>query len=461
MVFIRMHGLQNGRRPGDRRFANSVGRGKSGFGRAGKWTDEFPGLLNTAKRSEVALEVACAVGDWPCKTANSVLPGRDAAGKRLLLYSGHAVKSTARTIPVKTSTAEYPVIVGRGLFTEIPRRMRLDRAPRRVFVLTSPEIWSLWGRQLLAALPGAAAPTALFLPAGERYKRMAQVERLATEMAEAGADRSSVLIAFGGGIVGDVGGFLAAIYMRGIDYVQVPTTLLAQVDSSVGGKTGVNLTAGKNLAGSFHHPRAVFADIDVLQTLPESELRAGLFESVKAGIIRDAPLFRFMEHNAEAILRREPAALERVIGASIRMKAGVVAIDERESGLRMILNFGHTLGHAIEAATGYRRLLHGEAIAWGMLAALRIALQRGTVAEDQVERIETTIAAYGPLPPFRTTTDKLLDAAGRDKKNRAGKRRFVLPKGIGDAVVVEDVTGAEMEAAARWVLDRARSSKHD
>lgn len=166
--------------------------------------------------------------------------------------------------------------------------MRLDKVPRRVFVLTSPEIWSLWGRQFLASLPGSSSPTALFLPAGERHKRMAQLERLAAEMAEAGANRSGLLIAFGGGIVGDVGGFLAAIYMRGIDYVQVPTTLLAQVDSSVGGKTGVNLTAGKNLVGSFHHPRAVFADIDVLQTLPERELRAGLFESVKAGVIRDA-----------------------------------------------------------------------------------------------------------------------------------------------------------------------------
>lgn len=364
--------------------------------------------------------------------------------------------STARIIPVKTASADYPVIVGQGLFAEIARRLKLNKSPRRVFVLTSPEIWSLWGKQCLAALPEASAPTVLFLPAGERHKRMAQVERLATEMAQAGADRSSLLIAFGGGIVGDLGGFLAAIYMRGIDYVQVPTTLLAQVDSSVGGKTGVNLTAGKNLAGSFCHPRAVFADLDVLQTLPERELRAGLFESIKAGIIRDALLFRFMEHNAEAILRREPEALARVIGASIRMKAGVVAIDERESGLRMILNFGHTLGHAIEAATGYRKLLHGEAVAWGMLAALRIALARGTVGEDQARRIESTIAAYGPLPPFRTTTDKLLDAAGRDKKNRAGKRRFVLPNGIGDAVVVEDVTDAELESAARWVLAKSR-----
>jgi 3-dehydroquinate synthase len=374
----------------------------------------------------------------------------------LLFYSGFTLKSRLRTISVKTASGNYPVYVGRGLFSTIPRRLGTAKSNRRLFVLTSPEIWSLWGKQFLAIFTENATPTVLFLPAGERYKRLAQVERLAAELAAAGTDRSSVLIAFGGGIVGDLGGFLAAIYMRGIDYVQVPTTLLAQVDSSVGGKTGANLAVGKNLIGSFHHPRAVFADIDVLQTLPERELRAGLFESIKAGIIRDASLFRFMEQNASAILARDPAALLRVIGTSIRMKAGVVAIDERESGLRMILNFGHTVGHAIEAATGFRRLLHGEAIAWGMLAALQIALARRTVGPDQAYRIERTILAYGPLPPFRATVDKLLDTAGRDKKNRAGTRRFVLPKGIGNAEVVEDVTDEELAAAIRWVLVRAR-----
>lgn len=347
------------------------------------------------------------------------------------------------------------MFVGRGVLAQIPRRLGLEKI-RRVFVLTSPEIWSLWGQPFLAATGAGVEPTVLFLPAGERYKRMGQVERLAAEMATAGADRSSLLIALGGGIVGDLGGFLAAIYMRGIEYAQVPTTLLAQVDSSVGGKTGVNLAAGKNLVGSFHHPRAVFADIDVLQTLPERELRAGLFESIKAGIIRDAALFRFMEQNAAAILGREPAALERVIAASIRMKAGVVAIDERESGLRMILNYGHTLGHAIEAATGYTRLLHGEAIGWGMLAALQVAMARSTVTPQQARRIEQIILAYGPLPGFGTTAARLLDAAGRDKKNRAGLRRFVLPRGIGDALVVEDVTDAELERAAAWILERAR-----
>ncbi|MGB7167616.1 MAG: 3-dehydroquinate synthase [Acidobacteriaceae bacterium] len=360
-------------------------------------------------------------------------------------------------LTVKTPSATYAVYVGRNLFPELAQALRKSAACN-AFVLTSPEIWALWGKKFLAAFPESAQPTLLFLPAGERWKRLPQVEKLADELARSGADRSSVLIAFGGGIVGDLGGFLAAIYMRGIDYIQVPTTLLAQVDSSVGGKTGVNLAAGKNLIGSFHHPRAVFADLDVLQTLPDREFRAGLFESVKAGIIRDAALFRFMEQNAEKILARDPAALQRVIADSIRMKAGVVALDERESGLRMILNFGHTLGHAIEAATQYKKLLHGEAIAWGMLAALQIALARKTVGSDQAERIERAILAFGPLPSFRTTAAQLLAAAGRDKKNRAGARRFVLPQGIGDAVVVEDVKEKELTNAANWVLSRARKA---
>ena len=209
---------------------------------------------------------------------------------------------------------------------------------------------------------------------------MASVERLLRQMAAAGGDRGSLLIAFGGGIVGDVGGFLAAIFMRGIPYVQVPTTFLAQVDSSVGGKTGVNLPEGKNLVGSFHHPLAVFADIDVLGTLPDRELRAGLMESVKAGIIRDRTLVRFMEEHAHEVLGRDAKALEKVIAASIRMKAGVVNRDERESGLRMILNLGHTVGHAIEQATRYKALLHGEAVGWGMVAALYLARKRGTIS---------------------------------------------------------------------------------
>jgi 3-dehydroquinate synthase len=334
-------------------------------------------------------------------------------------------------------------------------RKIVGKATPKIFILTSPEIWSLWGEQLQTALHGGLPFTVLFLPPGEQHKRFSQVERLATELASGGADRSSLLIAFGGGIIGDLGGFLAAIYMRGIDYIQMPTTLLAQVDSSVGGKTAVNLTAGKNLIGSFHHPRAVFADVGILSTLPQRELRAGLFESIKAGIIRDPSLFRFLEHNREAVLACDAAALKRVVSSSVAMKAEVVGIDERESGLRMILNYGHTIGHAIEAATGYKKLLHGEAVAWGMLAALHISRNRALLPEKDAVRIEQIIHAYGPLPRFRARAADLLDAAGRDKKNKAGTRRFVLTAGIGKSIVVEDVTDAEMISAIEWTLREA------
>jgi len=300
------------------------------------------------------------------------------------------------------------------------------------------------------------APVVLFLPPGEKHKTMASVDRLLREMMRAGADRGSLLIAFGGGIVGDVGGFVAAIFMRGIPYVQVPTTFLAQVDSSVGGKTGVNLPEGKNLVGSFHQPRAVFADIGVLGTLPDRELRAGLMESVKAGIIRDRALVRYMEENAPLILGRDAKALEKVIAASIRMKAGVVNIDERESSLRMILNLGHTVGHAIEQATAYKVLLHGEAVAWGMIAALHLGAQRGTISRSQFERLQNLVYRYGPLPALKLRAAKVIAATSGDKKNVGGLRRFVLPLGIGDAGVVEDVSLAELEAAVGYMLAQAK-----
>jgi 3-dehydroquinate synthase len=367
-------------------------------------------------------------------------------------------ESNVRAIPVSTASAEYKVYVGSGLLATLARRIGVAKGPsaktraRRVFVLTSPQIWALWSAQFLASF--AEAPTVLFLPAGEQHKRLAQVERLAEELAQAGADRASLLIAFGGGIVGDVGGFLAAIYMRGIEYVQVPTTLLAQVDSSVGGKTGVNLAAGKNLAGCFHHPVAVFADIDLLATLPERELRAGLYESLKGGIIRDARLFRLMERASGEILAREAKVLEQVVAQSVALKAEVVGLDEREGGLRMILNLGHTVGHAIEAVTKYKALLHGEAIGWGMLAALHIARARGTVNEREAARIEQALALYGPLPGFQATRRSLAAATGSDKKNRGGVRRFVLPRGIGDAMVIEDLAETELDAAIDGMLGR-------
>ena len=351
------------------------------------------------------------------------------------------------------------MIAGSGLIETLAPRIErvVGRLPRRVFVLTSAPIWALWGHCLQQSF--REAPVVLFLEPGEKYKTLASVEKLLRQMAQAGGDRGSLLIAFGGGIVGDVGGFVAAIYMRGIPYVQVPTTFLAQVDSSVGGKTGVNLPEGKNLVGSFNHPLAVFADIGVLGTLPDQELRAGLMESVKAGIIRDRALVRFMEEHATEVLGRDPKALERVIAASIRMKAGVVNRDERENGLRMILNLGHTVGHALEQATGYKTLLHGEAVGWGMVAALHLALKRGTISGAQFKRLESLIHRYGPLPPLKLRAAKVIAATGGDKKNVGGVRRFVLPIGIGDAGVVEDVTPAELEAAVGYMLARA-GEKH-
>jgi len=360
-----------------------------------------------------------------------------------------------QTIRVETPSAKYDVMAGSGLIRSLAPRIEriVGKLPRRDFVLTSAPIWALWGESFLASF--AEAPIVLFLEPGEKYKTLASVEKLLRQMAAAGGDRGSLLIAFGGGIVGDVGGFLAAIYMRGIPYVQVPTTFLAQVDSSVGGKTGVNLPEGKNLVGSFHHPLAVFADIEALGTLPERELRAGLMESVKAGVIRDRSLVRFMEGHADQVLARDPKALEKVIAASIRMKAGVVHLDEREGGLRMILNFGHTVGHALEQATHYKTLLHGEAVGWGMVAALYLAQQRGTISQAQFERLERLVFLYGPLPELKLRAAKIVAATGGDKKNLGGVRRFVLPVGIGDAGVVEDVTEAELEAAVEYMLAQA------
>ncbi len=362
---------------------------------------------------------------------------------------------------METPSAKYDVFAGSGLLETLAPRIErsVGGLPRRVFVVTSPEIWALWCERFLQSFAGLAAapPIALFLPPGERHKTIKSVERLTREMVRAGGDRGSLLIAFGGGIVGDVGGFVAAVFMRGIPYVQVPTTFLAQVDSSIGGKVGVNLAEGKNLVGNILQPRAVFADIDVLGTLPDRELRAGLMESVKAGIIRDRSLFRFMEEHAGEILARDAKALERVIAASIRMKADVVRRDERESGLRMILNFGHTVGHALEQATRYKAMLHGEAVAWGMVAALAVARRQGTITGAQMERMEKLIYRYGPLPRLNAQAGRVMAATGSDKKNMGGVRRYVLPVGIGDAGVVEDVTPAEIEAAVKYMLARARA----
>ena len=362
------------------------------------------------------------------------------------------------TVAVSTEHASYTVHVGSGLLGSL--RRRIETLPsahgRRQFVVTSPEIWRLWSPALLSSFGGHSAPEPLFLPAGEPHKRLRHLEQLAEDLSRARADRDTLLLALGGGIVGDVTGFLAAVYMRGIPFIQLPTTLLAQVDSSVGGKTGVNLRTGKNLLGSFHHPLAVFADTDTLGTLPARELRAGLQEAVKAGVIFSPKLFRLLDRQASILLDstrpQHSRVLREVITASVRIKAEVVHADEREAGLRMILNFGHTLGHAIEAATGYKQLLHGEAIGWGMIAATRLALARGAIEPGPAERIEQLILRYGPLPRFKAPADRLVALTAGDKKSRSGVLSFILPTAIGSVTRVRDVTETELLAATKSVL---------
>jgi len=362
-------------------------------------------------------------------------------------------------ITVSTASAAYTVEIGTGLLPQVGARLDallsggLVSGKQKLFVITSPEIWKLHGTQLLSGL--LHQPALLEVPAGEQHKRLATVEQLLESLANQGADRDSVLLAFGGGVIGDMAGFLAAIYMRGIRYAGVPTTLLAQVDSSLGGKTGVNLAAGKNLVGAFHHPIAIYTDINTLTTLPEAELRAGLQESVKAGIIRDRALFDFLDSESAAVLSRDTAALTRVVADSVRMKAEVVAADERESGLRMLLNLGHTLGHAIEAATEYKQLLHGEAVAWGMIAAIQIAHARKMISAEDAATMRRVIEAYGPLKPFSTDAIELVAITAKDKKNRSGARSFVLPTSIGTAIVVRDVSEAELLTAAEKIVAEA------
>lgn len=309
----------------------------------------------------------------------------------------------------------------------------------KLFVVTTRDVWNLHGALMRQALEGRAFET-LFFPGGEERKRMASVEELAEQMIALGADRSSLVIAFGGGIVGDLGGFLAAIFMRGIPVIQAPTTLLAQVDAAVGGKTGANLVSGKNLIGSFHQPLAVIIDPDLLATLPPREYRAGLFEVLKCGIIRTPWLFERMARDASRVLAMEPDVVEEIIAESVRIKAEVVSADEKEGGLRRILNYGHTIGHALEAETQYKVLLHGEAVAFGMRAISHLSRLAGACGEADASRMNEAIAAYGKLPPLMgVTAGALVARLGSDKKTIQGKVHFVLAERIGAVVVRSDV----------------------
>ena len=344
-------------------------------------------------------------------------------------------------VKVKVEPRHYDILLDRGLLRRSGRVLaRLLGKNRRCFVVTVPQVRQLWGGVLHKSLTQAGLRVEfLEMGDGEPHKKFRTLELLAERMVVLGADRDSAVIALGGGVVGDVAGFLAAVYMRGIDFVQIPTTLLAQVDASVGGKTGVNLRAGKNLAGAFHQPLAVLIDSEVLATLPEREFRAGLYESVKCGVIGDAGLFRFIEANQAAILRREGAALDPVIAASVKLKAKVVAADEREGGVRRNLNFGHTIGHALEAETGYRQFLHGEAVAWGMIAAVHIAQTTGMMKEAEAERATRVVLSLGKLPRVTASAKRVVARLRSDKKVRGGKVHFILPKTIGTVEVVAGI----------------------
>jgi 3-dehydroquinate synthase len=266
-------------------------------------------------------------------------------------------------------------------------------------------------------------------------------------------------------VVGDIGGFAASVYLRGIDYVQIPTTLLAQVDSAIGGKTGVNLAVGKNLVGTFYQPRMVLSDPKVLKTLPPRQLRAGLFEAIKCAVIGDPALFEFLLAERKRILRCDPKALREVIRASAALKARVVSQDEKESGLRRVLNFGHTAGHALEAATKYRYFLHGEAVAWGMLAATRLAAEHGRLSIQEAARIHDLVVSYGPVPSLQSIPAAMISPASLaahlavDKKVRDGKLHFALPRRIGEVEVVAGIVPREVVGVIRQLAKENPFSK--
>ena len=321
-----------------------------------------------------------------------------------------------------------------------------------VFVVTTRDVWQLHGSKLETAL-GAKLRKVIFFTGGEDHKRLSEAERMAVEMVEAGADRSSMVVAFGGGIVTDVGGFLAAIFMRGIPVLQIPTTLLAQVDAAVGGKTGVNLVSGKNLIGSFHQPLAVLIDPDVLPTLPEREYRAGLYEIIKCGVIRSPRLFDLLVNRRADVLAQVPEVVEDIIGESVRIKAEVVTADEKEGDLRRILNFGHTIGHALEAETAYSRFLHGEAVAFGMNAATQLARGVGLLASEDCARILDCVRSYGPIPPLDgIAATALVARLGADKKTIQGKVHFVLPEKVGVVKILSGIEEAQILAATEAAL---------
>jgi 3-dehydroquinate synthase len=361
-------------------------------------------------------------------------------------------------IPVATPSRSYEALIGSGVLARAGEYLGQLLENRRAFVVTVSPVRRRWAKVLLKSLSAAGIETGLLeMPDGERSKRLSTLEKLAEQLVKQGADRDVTLIALGGGVVGDVTGFLASIYMRGVNVIQAPTTVLAQVDAAIGGKTGVNLVSGKNLLGTFHQPRAVLVDPTVLKTLSSREYRAGLYEALKCGIIGDLALFRLFEDWRREILDRDPAAVEKVIADSVRLKASVVSADEREGGLRQILNFGHTIGHALEAETRYTQLLHGEAVAWGMIAATHIALATGKLDRATAGRISDSILSLGKLPRAQWKTANIVKRLRSDKKTRHGVVHFVLPRAIGKVEITSDVPEVVVRSAIDEIRKLARS----
>ncbi len=348
-----------------------------------------------------------------------------------------------RQLTIDLGARSYPIHIGEGLLAQAELFARVLRG-RAVLVVTDETVRNLHLAALLQGLRDARVAT-MCLPAGERHKTMATAESVCDALAAARVNRDGAVVALGGGVVGDIAGFAAASYQRGVDYVQVPTTLLAQVDSSVGGKTGVNLSAGKNLVGAFHQPRAVISDVATLRTLPARQLRAGLAEVIKCALIADAAFFEWLEANVEKLLACETGALSHAIARCCEIKAGIVSRDEREHGERALLNLGHTFGHAIETATGFAGWLHGEAVAVGLLAAAalseRIAAvgSGGSLSSADVRRIRELLGRVGlPLEAPRIGSRRALELMQLDKKVQAGRIRLVVLRSLGVAAVSDD-----------------------
>jgi len=358
-------------------------------------------------------------------------------------------------LTVALGDRSYPIYIGVDNLGMLSEALRAAGARGTAGLVTDTNVAPLYGRAVdrIVAGAGLRCVTHVML-AGEEHKRLSEIEAICGTFLDAGLDRSSIAVALGGGVVGDVTGFAASAYMRGIPFIQVPTTVLAQVDSSVGGKTGVNHPLGKNTIGAFYQPSAVIIDLTMLRTLPPRELRAGMAEVIKHGVIADTALFDYAERHAGAILDKDLAAIEWPIRRSCEIKSAVVAEDETEQGLRAILNYGHTFGHAIEAVTHYEVFLHGEAVSLGMRAAGALARQLGMVDATFVDRQRACCAAYGlPVRWPDLPVDDALAAMRKDKKARTGAMKFILPEAMGKVVQRTDVT----EAQARAAFDAVRT----